>query len=97
MQKTGKSIFWPFQASRRECTAHLELGGGAVLPINNSTFDLALHDWYEPLERAQAAAKDQGVTLVTPIIGEAVRLQSPKATKAWWKDEMATDLRLVSE
>ncbi|WP_444907192.1 MBL fold metallo-hydrolase [Microbulbifer sp. SSSA008] len=77
--------------------AHLDLGGRAMLPIHNSTFDLALHDWYEPLERAQAAAKDQGVTLVTPIIGEAVRLQSPKATKAWWKDEMATDLRLVSE
>ncbi|WP_444942889.1 MBL fold metallo-hydrolase [Microbulbifer sp. ZKSA006] len=79
--------------------AHLDLGGRAMLPIHNSTFDLALHDWYEPLERAQVAAKDQGVTLVTPIIGEAVRLHSPATTKAWWKDEMAmvTDLRLVSE
>ncbi|WP_444934245.1 hypothetical protein [Microbulbifer sp. JTAC008] len=70
-----------------------------MLPIHNSTFDLALHDWYEPLERAQAAAKDRGVTLVTPIIGEAVRLRSPTTTKAWWKDEVraADNLNLVTK
>jgi len=66
--------------------AHLDLRGRAMVPIHNSTFDLALHDWFEPLERAQLAAEAQGVTLLTPIIGAPVNVHTPAPTQAWWRE-----------
>nr|WP_284500082.1 MBL fold metallo-hydrolase [Microbulbifer sp. GX H0434] len=65
--------------------AHLDLRGEAMLPIHNSTFDLALHDWFEPLERAAAAAERRGVRLVTPVIGAPVAVAAPADTPAWWR------------
>ncbi|WP_319024652.1 MBL fold metallo-hydrolase [Microbulbifer hainanensis] len=79
--------------------AHIDLRGEVMLPIHNSTFDLALHDWYEPLERAAIAAERQGVRLVTPIIGAPLQVNAPNETEAWWRDavvsgevQLATDL-----
>ncbi|MFA0811559.1 MBL fold metallo-hydrolase [Microbulbifer epialgicus] len=66
--------------------AHLDLRGRAMIPIHNSTFDLALHDWFEPLERAQVAAEVQGVTLLTPVIGAPVNVRAPVPTQAWWRE-----------
>ncbi|MBS7690823.1 MBL fold metallo-hydrolase [Pseudomonas lalucatii] len=71
--------------------AHLDLRGKAMLPIHNSTFDLALHDWYEPLERAAVAAERSGVRLVTPMIGVPLRVRAPAETMAWWRDELVRD------
>lgn len=69
--------------------AHIDLQGRAMIPIHNSTFDLALHDWYEPLERASVHAEKTGVTLLTPLMGEIVSVQQPAATSAWWRDFIA--------
>ncbi|WP_346837545.1 MBL fold metallo-hydrolase [Microbulbifer sp. SAOS-129_SWC] len=68
--------------------AHIDLRGAVMLPIHNSTFDLALHDWYEPLERAAAAAARQGVHLVTPMIGAPLQVGAAVETRAWWRDLM---------
>ncbi|WP_228730079.1 MBL fold metallo-hydrolase [Shewanella sedimentimangrovi] len=68
--------------------AHLDVAGMALLPIHNGTFDLALHDWYEPLERIEALARRQGVVLLTPRFGEPVSLRSPKPTNRWWRELM---------
>lgn len=67
--------------------AHIDLRGKAMLPIHNSTFDLALHDWHEPLERASVAAEKFGVQLVTPIIGAPLKVREPGETLAWWREE----------
>ena len=66
--------------------AHLDLNAKAMMPVHNGTFDLSLHDWYEPLESIRALAQEQGVQLVTPIFGEAVSINAPQMTKAWWQD-----------
>lgn len=50
------------------------------MPIHNSTFDLALHDWKDPLEQVSALSEEQNVSLVTPMIGEKLnitKLQKP--------------------
>ena len=65
--------------------AHLDLRGQWLLPVHNGTFDLALHDWYEPLERIQALASAQQVHLSTPEFGQAISLHAPPATTAWWR------------
>ncbi|MFC3532057.1 MBL fold metallo-hydrolase [Vogesella facilis] len=69
--------------------AHIDLRGKAMLPIHNSTFDLALHDWHEPLERASAIAAARGVTLLTPLIGEPLALNAASTGTAWWRTQPA--------
>ncbi|MFC6633105.1 MBL fold metallo-hydrolase [Microbulbifer taiwanensis] len=75
--------------------AHIDLRGRVMLPIHNSTFDLALHDWYEPLERAAIAAEQYDVRLATPIIGAPLKLGAPGETPAWWREGVARDASLA--
>ncbi len=67
--------------------AHKDLNGGVMMPIHNSTFDLALHDWDEPLNRVHAAAAREGVELATPVIGQRIELGRPLSAahkRQWW-------------
>ncbi|GLS83267.1 MBL fold metallo-hydrolase [Paraferrimonas haliotis] len=68
--------------------ANIDLQGRAMMPIHNSTFDLALHNWYEPLERAHQAAQEQQVTLVTSLFGEPVSVLAidERVQSAWWRE-----------
>lgn len=75
--------------------AHIDLKGKAMLPVHNGTFDLALHDWYEPFEVIHNLAMQRGVTLLTPIMGEQVALQEPKHYTAWWRPMMVEDAETV--
>lgn len=64
--------------------AHLDLRGKRLLPVHNGTFDLALHDWHDPLARITALAEARGVDLMTPEIGQAVDMKAPPVATAWW-------------
>lgn len=64
--------------------AHLDVKGLVMVPIHNGTFDLALHDWFEPLERIRALAWERSVKIATPIFGEALSLQTPGQGREWW-------------
>lgn len=64
--------------------AHLDLQGKVMMPIHNSTFDLALHDWHEPLNRIFALAEQQRVNLSLPKMGEPIALFSPHLPQKWW-------------
>ena len=80
--------------------AHIDVRAGAMLPIHNGTFDLALHDWYEPFERINQLAAQQNVTLLTPKFGQAVKLAEPQANEFWWRSilaesEQATSLNTI--
>lgn len=50
--------------------ANIDLQGKLMLPIHNSKFQLALHSWTDPIERARKASKELGVNLLEPVIGE---------------------------
>jgi L-ascorbate metabolism protein UlaG (beta-lactamase superfamily) len=52
--------------------AHRLVRGGAMLPLHWGTFDLALHGWTEPIERALAEASKDGVRVATPRPGGMV-------------------------
>lgn len=71
--------------------AHIDLRGKAMMPIHNATFDLALHNWYEPLERISDLALEEGVSLVTPMFGEGVDVKAPMTTSAWWKSHVVAE------
>lgn len=78
--------------------AHLDLKANAMMPVHNGTFDLSLHDWYEPLESILTLANQNGVKLITPIFGEAVLINSPQQTSAWWQKLVVQDnLKVASQ
>jgi len=72
--------------------AHQDLKGDVLMPVHNSTFDLAFHPWYQPLAKISDLATSHNINLLTPIIGTPYTLRSrPPENKAviadnlrWW-------------
>lgn len=66
--------------------AHRMVRGGLFLPVHWGTFNLALHDWYEPAERLLKAAASAGVELALPMAGQSVEpgAHAPP-TAPWWR------------
>jgi L-ascorbate metabolism protein UlaG (beta-lactamase superfamily) len=54
--------------------AHIDLKGEKMLAIHWSKFQLALHSWTDPIERARVAAGINGVNLIEPIIGDVEKI-----------------------
>lgn len=58
-----------------------------VLPVHAAKFPLSNHAWDEPYQKIREANRDFGLRLLTPIIGEVVRLDDNTQTFTdWWKD-----------
>lgn len=78
---------WPdvHMLPEQSLQAHLDLNARYMMPIHNSTFDLGLHNWFEPLDRISALAAQRQVMLSTPIIGAAFDLTEPQRGTAWWQ------------
>ncbi|WP_312018373.1 MBL fold metallo-hydrolase [Shewanella surugensis] len=66
--------------------AHIDLKGNKMMPIHNGTFDLAFHAWYEPLNRISDIAKQAQVSVLTPMMGQAISLKNIPDTQAWWNN-----------
>ncbi len=69
--------------------AHLDLKGTVMMPVHNSTFDLALHDWNEPLVTISALATKSSVSLSIPKFGEIIEIHQAGTTNtpAWWLED----------
>ena len=68
--------------------AHCDLGGNLLHPIHWGTFNLALHPWYEPMERLTAAAKAAGIQTATPVVGATTVYGKHMRPNKWWKPAM---------
>lgn len=79
---------WPtiHMTPEQSLQAHRDVRGKTMLPIHNGTFDLAFHSWYEPLQRISALAKQQNISLSTPIIGSIVDIQAIPENVFWWEN-----------
>lgn len=82
---------WPtiHMTPEQSLQAHIDLRGHQMMPIHNGTFDLAFHSWYEPLNRITELAKQMGVDLLTPIMGQIVSVGKTPETSAWWEHKPA--------
>jgi L-ascorbate metabolism protein UlaG (beta-lactamase superfamily) len=49
--------------------ATIDLKGKAMVPIHWGMFDLAIHSWYEPIQRATKKADKRGVHIISPKLG----------------------------
>ncbi|PKL33874.1 MAG: hydrolase [Spirochaetae bacterium HGW-Spirochaetae-10] len=65
--------------------AFKDLKAKRYFPIHWGMFNLSLHAWHEPVERITAGARRDGITLVTPRIGEAVQLNDRYVAESWWR------------
>ena len=64
--------------------AHRDVRGAVMLPVHWATFNLAIHEWSEPPERALAAAQSAGVNITIPRPGEMID-STTILTERWWK------------
>ncbi|WP_338517149.1 MBL fold metallo-hydrolase [Alteromonas gracilis] len=66
--------------------AHIDVQASVMMPVHNSTFDLALHNWNEPLVKITALAEKQRVPMSTPIFGEIIPIANAAEApnKTWW-------------
>jgi L-ascorbate metabolism protein UlaG (beta-lactamase superfamily) len=65
--------------------AHLALKGGLMMPIHWGTFNLALHAWYEPIERLQQLAKEKQIRLFAPEPGQPTQVNDLPFISGWWR------------
>lgn len=62
-----------------------DVGARRLFPVHWGTFNLAFHDWDEPIERTLAAARAAEVEVVTPRVGEIVDGDANFVSTAWWE------------
>ena len=55
-----------------------------MLTYHNSKYALANHSWTEPLDSIYEHAKGQPWQLLTPRIGEQVKLNEQQTFSKWW-------------
>jgi L-ascorbate metabolism protein UlaG (beta-lactamase superfamily) len=64
---------------------HRDVRARRMFPVHWSTFNLAYHDWDEPIRLALAEATRTGVELVTPRLGEWVDADREFQSTRWWE------------
>lgn len=66
--------------------ACVDLKGALMMPIHWGGFNLSLHEWTDPIERVSIKAKELGVNLITPIIGEEIIVPIKVSNESWWEN-----------
>ena len=62
-----------------------DLKAKRVFPAHSSKFVMANHSWDEPLSKITSLNDSYGLPLVTPMIGEIVRLDDfDQKFRRWW-------------
>ncbi len=65
--------------------ASLDVQSKVMMPIHWSAFNLALHSWTDPVERAVKAAKTHEVNIITPQIGLRFSPGDAQLHEFWWR------------
>jgi len=86
METGAYNADWPdvHMQPEQSLQAHLDVRARHLMPIHNGTFDLALHPWHEPFDRIAGLARNAGVPLVAPQMGERLDLRAPALSQGWW-------------
>lgn len=79
--------------------AHDLVRGGLFIPVHWGTFDLAVHNWTEPVERALVAAERAAVPVSVPRPGQSIEPSAPPVLSRWWPEvpwQAASETPIVS-
>ena len=79
---------WPWIHMMPEETAQaaVDVRARAVLPVHNGKFALSRHSWDEPYKRITEASAGKDYRLLTPEIGDLIRLDDKvQSFPHWWE------------
>ncbi|MEJ8822376.1 MBL fold metallo-hydrolase [Variovorax humicola] len=78
--------WWPsvHMTPEQDIQAFEDLRAKVLLPVHNSTFDLAFHTWHAPMDRIADLAAAKQIELATPEIGEVITVGQPRTNVRWW-------------
>ncbi len=80
----GHSSWYMHPAETAQASA--DLNAKAVVPGHNGRFVLAKHTWNDPLIQLAKASKDKNYRLLTPELGEPVRVSdTTQQFREWWE------------
>lgn len=81
--------YWPdiHMGPDHASNAHIALKGKVMMPIHWGTFNLALHAWYEPIERLVEYGKQKNIDLFLPEPGRPTDVITFNSN--WWKKYMS--------
>ncbi|HEX2536004.1 MAG TPA: MBL fold metallo-hydrolase, partial [Chitinophagaceae bacterium] len=65
--------------------AAADLQARRLMPVHWGKFALSTHTWQEPITRVTAAAREKGIPLLHPMIGEPVHLDAVQEAAEWWR------------
>ena len=65
--------------------AFFDVNAKFLIPIHWAMFEIAMHPWYEPGEKLKINAKEKGINLLTPKIGQMIELGKNQRTTYWWE------------
>jgi L-ascorbate metabolism protein UlaG (beta-lactamase superfamily) len=73
--------------------AHKDLKGKKMVPVHWGMFNLSLHNWFDPIEKALEQSEKFGNILLTPTIGQVVvdDESSKDESRKWWKVDHAKE------
>ncbi|MBX2836211.1 MAG: MBL fold metallo-hydrolase, partial [Gammaproteobacteria bacterium] len=86
MENGAYSVLWNqiHMFPEEAVQASIDLKATLFFPIHWGKYDLAFHTWTEPANRAMAAARENDVTMVSPLIGDVFNLSEYPSTP-WWQ------------
>lgn len=102
MEAGAYNRHWPDMHLFPEQTvaAHQDLNGQWLVPIHNTTFDLSMHPWQDPMEKIADIAEQRNINALFPQIGQilsftpnqsGLQLEAPRPKLfAWWEKVMAS-------
>lgn len=78
---------WPYihMMPEQSVQAHIDLKGKYMMPIHWGRFNLSLHEWTDPVERATAEATKKNVEILTPVVGDIFNLKPTLPKERWWE------------
>jgi L-ascorbate metabolism protein UlaG (beta-lactamase superfamily) len=62
-----------------------DINADMLMPVHWGVFYLALHPWSESIEMVFNLAKENGVKIITPVMGQRITSDESE-TREWWKD-----------
>ena len=65
--------------------AFFDVNAKFLIPIHWAMFEIAMHPWYEPAEKLKINAREKGINLLTPKIGQMIELGKRQKTSFWWE------------
>lgn len=81
--------YWPqiHMFPEETVLAAKDLQAEILFPVHWAKFVLSTHPWNDPIKRLSVAAKEQGQSFVSPILGEIYIMGEDFEQKEWWNFE----------